>query len=349
MKNIYCVTGASGHLGNNIVRMLAEKGEKVRAFVLNGERTDMLPKNVEILFGDTRNKDSLLPLFEKQIGEELVVIHTAAVISITEKYDKRVFDVNVTGTENVVDLCVSNNVKKLVHVGSVHAIAPKNTVYEESTIEFDENKVKGNYAKSKAAAVKYVLEKTKGGLDACVLLPSGILGINDYGNNHLNAMIKRYISGKLPVAVKGEYDFVDVFDVAEAVISAAEKGRRGECYLITNENASIKTLLDYASDALGLKRIKLFAPLWAAKFAAPFCERYYKHKRQTPLFTKYSLQVLNSKDKFSHAKAREELNYRPKPLRDTVAQVCRWFIENGVTVGKRMIKNPVRKKCRSRT
>ncbi len=336
MKKIYCVTGAAGHLGNNIVQNLVSRGETVRAFVLPGQDVFML-EGAQIYYGNTCEKETLKPFLAHDDEEEVYVIHAAAIVSITEKFDKKVFDVNVGGTKNVVDVCMESGVKKLVHISSVHAVKTEKNVLVSDCTVFDETRLHGNYAKSKAMATKYVLEACEKGLNACVLMPGGIIGIRDYNHNHLMEMFKSYISGKLPAAVKGEYDFVDVLDVADAAVKATEKGRSGQCYFITGENRKIKELLDMAGEALGLKKMRVFLPLSVARAFAPVCEAYYRAKKKTPLFTKYSLAVLDSGDKFSHEKATRELDYHPRDIKETVTQTVRWLVESGITaVSKKM-------------
>ncbi|MCM1043307.1 MAG: NAD-dependent epimerase/dehydratase family protein [Corallococcus sp.] len=344
MKTIYCVTGAAGHLGNNLIRLLYARGEQIRAFVMRGENADMLSGMAQIYYGDTRDASSLEQFltYDSQT-EKICVIHAAAIISITEKYDKRVFDVNVEGTRNVVEACIRHNADKFVHVSSVHALEP--LALKRGELLFDETKVTGNYAKSKAVATKYVLECAARDLNACVVLPSGIIGPNDFSDNHLNNLLKQYVAGKLPAAVKGEYDFVDVRDVAQAIVSAIEKGKRGKCYLVTNQIATIKNLLDYASNILCIRQMKRFLPIRVAAAFAPLCELHYRRKHKTPLFTKYSLKVLQSGDRFDNTATKTELGYNPRPLAETVADTVNWFVESGkICIGKNMFVKPSRKR-----
>lgn len=342
MKTIYCVTGATGHLGNNVVKQLVECGHTVRALVLPNQPTNMLDNSVQIFYGDTCQYDTLVHFMQHDSDQRLVVIHMAAIVSITKKYDKRVYDVNVNGTKNVVDCAIANNADKLIHVSSVHAIATKRKVITYDCDSFNPKKVVGNYAKSKAIATQYVLDKAREGLiNATVLLPTGIIGVRDYAHNHLVQMLQSYIEGKLPIAVKGGYDFVDVIDVANAVRSAVEYGRSGQCYIISNKHYTIKQLLDMASNALGIKRVRNYIAVGFARMFAPLCELHYKRKKATPLFTDYSLSVLQSGDKFSHEKATRELFYYPTSMECTIRNTALWLVdEKGVKIGKNMLMNP---------
>lgn len=336
MNTIYCVTGAGGHLGNNIVKQLINQGKTVRAFEKTGQDTSMLC-GAEIFYGDVTDKSTLAPFLAKTDQEQLVVIHAAGIVSITEKYDAKVFAVNYEGTKNVVDACIEAGVSKFVYVGSVHAAITKKGVNREEDLSFDADKVCGNYAKSKSLAVQYVLEAAKNGFDACVVLPSGILGPNDYGHNHITDALRSYISGKLPAAAKGGYDFVDVRDAAQAIIAASQKGKKGELYLVSGGAHSMKEILDYAADTLGIKKMRTYLPQWFLLPVAWICEAVYRIKKRTPLFTAYSIKVLNSKETFCCDKAKIQLDFEPRSARQTTADTVLWLTQNGTTIGKKML------------
>ena len=159
MKELYLVTGATGHLGNTVAHRLARAGRQVRALVLPGEEhAPQLPEGVEAVAGDVRSPASLEALFAGAEGRDVTVIHCAGIVSIASRFDQNVYDVNVTGTKNVVDACVRRGVKKLVHVSSVHALPekPGGAPVSETDV-FSPGAVVGLYAKTKAAATAYAL------------------------------------------------------------------------------------------------------------------------------------------------------------------------------------------------
>ncbi len=268
-----------------------------------------------------REKTSLEPLFfGLKDDDEVYVIHCAGIVSVASKYDQRVVDVNVKGTENIVNLCKKHNAKKLVYISSVHALPelPQGKVMHEIVDGFQPESVIGLYAKTKAAATQIVLDAAKDGLDATVIHPSGIIGPNDYGNGHLTQMIINYLNGTLTACVEGGYDFVDVRDVADGVIAATEKGRKGECYILSNRYIPVRELLNTLSRVTGGKTIKTVLPLWFAKLTAPLAELYYKIRHESPLFTRYTLYTLTSNARFTYEKARNDLGYRPRDISTTI-------------------------------
>lgn len=329
MKRIYIVTGASGFLGNNIIRMLEhDDNAEVRAFVLNGESISSLNNlKCSIYYGDVTKADTLNSIFDGSGDAEIFVIHCAAVVYIKSKYNSRVYDVNVNGTKNIVDKVLEYNAK-LIYVSSVHAIPEKSDgdLISEVSI-FNPDDVVGLYAKTKAEAARYVMDSVKDkGLNACIVHPSGILGPYDFSNSHLTALVREIVRGKLPMCVKGGYDFVDVRDVAKGIIMACDKGKKGECYIMSGEFASIKKLADLVCDVVGKKRIKVVLPIMIAKIVAPFYEMYYNVKGKTPLFTKYSLYTLSSNSNFSNEKAKRDLGFVNRNITDTVKDMVMWIL-----------------------
>ena len=188
-EKLYIVTGANGHLGNTIVKMLSRNGERIRGLILPSEEATG-NENIYYVKGDVRNYQSLEPLFEDTEGLDVVVIHTAGIVDISEKLYQTMYDVNVNGTRNVVNLCLKHRARRLVYVSSVHAIPENGSFHVLKEVErFSADQVVGDYAKTKAEASQIVLDATHNGLDAVVVHPSGILGPYDSSRNHLVQMV----------------------------------------------------------------------------------------------------------------------------------------------------------------
>ncbi len=330
MKELYIVTGANGFLGNNVVRKLLEKNVEVRCLVLpedNGKALEGL--NCKIYRGDVTKKETLEEIFNVDSDTKLYVIHCAAIVYIKSKYNPKVMEVNYNGTKNIIDKVLEKNAK-LVYVSSVHAITEKPNGEKMTEIkDFDENKVVGLYAKSKARTAKMVLEEVKEkGLNACIVHPSGIIGPGDYSDTHLTQLILDIANGSLRAFVKGGYDFVDVRDVADGIISSCNNGKKGECYILSNRYVDVKELVDLISKTVGVKKIKTLLPMWIAKVTAPFSEMYYKIRKEPPLYTKYSLYTLTSNSNFSNEKAKKELGYKNRSIEETIKDTVKWLREN---------------------
>lgn len=329
MEKTYLVTGACGHLGGTLVRLLERTGAQVRGLRLPSEQARNRA-HVTYYPGDVRDRDSLRPLFRGLAGREVVVFHTAAIVDISGEVTPQMHDVNVNGTKNILALCREYGVKRLVYVSSVHAIPEKDGYAVLREVDrFSPQQVTGGYAKTKAEATQAVLDAAAQGLDAVVVHPSGILGPFDGAENHLVQLVKEYAGGKLPACVKGGYDFVDVRDVAAGCLAAAKKGRSGQCYILSNRHYEVQEVLAMAKTLCHGRRLPVL-PMWMAQAAEPLLGWVARVKKQRPLYTKYSLYTLRSNDRFDHGKATAELGYRPRDLRQTVRDTLRWLAKKPV-------------------
>lgn len=324
MNRLYIITGANGHLGNTLVRFLKRQGAEVRGLILPGE-TGRIRGGVTYVQGDVCEPASLVPLFRDTAGRAVTLIHTAGIVDIADDVTEQMYAVNVGGTKNIIELCRQHPGTRLLYVSSVHAIPETDKLQVLHEVNhFTPDAVVGGYAKTKAEATQAVLDAVAEGLDAVVVHPSGILGPYDTSGNHLVQLVRDYLWGKLPACVRGGYDFVDVRDVAAGCLAAAEKGRTGECYILSNRHYEVKEVLAMAKEVQGGRKLPVL-PMWMARAATPLLEWVAKRRRQRPLYTRYSLYTLGSNDRFSHDKATRELGYRPRDLRDTIRDTVAWL------------------------
>lgn len=323
MQKLYIVTGANGHLGTAIIKQLQDNHCKVRGLLLPFENT--INKDFEVCRGDVRNIETLRPLFENYQDYQIHFIHTAGIVDITENTSDLLIDVNINGTKNIITLCKEYKVHRLLYVSSVHAIPEKKGLgisYEVSS--FSADAVHGGYAKTKATASQLVMDEISNGLNAIIVHPSGIIGPYSNEHNHLVQLISNYMHGLLPVCVRGGYDFVDVRDVANGCLLALEKGKIGNCYILSNNYYKISYLLEIVRNLQGGKKL-ISLPIKFAEIFAPIALLYSKKRNIRPLYTAYSLFTLKSKDRFSHDKASLELGYTTRPIEDTVKDTVEWL------------------------
>ncbi len=338
--DLYLVTGALGHLGNTLIRMLRRQGCRVRGLVLPGDPSPALSDvEVALYAGDVRDRDSLQDFFSWSADDidpsRVVLLHTAGIVSIGTKYSQQVVDVNVQGTRNIIDACVASGIGRLVYTSSVHAIPEAEvgeTIVEvdgKTRGDYSGEDVVGLYAKTKAMATRLVLDAVDQGLDAVVVHPSGIIGPGDYGSAHMTQMVLDYMQGRLTAYVRGGYDFVDVRDVAQGMLAAAARGRTGETYILSNRYVELREWMHMLRQISGKKRALTLLPMTFAKWTAPLAELWYKMLRQPPLFTRYSLYTLESNAQFSHEKATRELGYHPRPIEETLTDMIAWLRSQG--------------------
>ena len=326
--NMIAVTGATGHVGNVLVRELLARGCVVRALVLPDDDCRPLDSlNVEIVRGDITNTSELLAAFS---GIDLV-FHLAGIVTIMPRMADVLERVNVGGIRNVVNACRMKGVRRLVYTSSIHAIAepPHGTVIDE-TQPFDPDRVLGDYARSKAHATLLLIEEVrKGGLDAVICCPTGIIGPFDYGISNIGQLILDFASGHLKSYVSGAYDFVDVRDVARGLILAAEKGQTGRHYIFSGEQVQVPELMTELAIDIGLPAPTYRIPAAIARAAGVLASSYYRLLRRRPVFTAYSIDVLRSNSQVSSARAREELGFTTRSWQESIRDHVEWLRVEG--------------------
>ena len=320
---MWLVTGATGHIGNVLVRKLLDRGEKVRALILPGEsRESISGLKVEAFEGDILNMDSV---FESMQGIK-GIFHLAGVISIMPGQNPFVRKVNVEGTKNILRAAAEKRIK-LIYTSSIHAIQRVEEGVIDESVPYDMNNPYGAYDRSKAEATLEVLNAARSGLEAVVACPTGVIGPYDFRGSMMGAVIHGAAVAKPTLYVDGAYDFVDVRDVADGLIAAAEHGKRGESYILSGQKITVRYLLETVREITGKHFFQMKIPFDLAKFAAIFTPMYYRFANETQRFTPYSLDVLQSNSNISHAKATRELGYKPRPIFDSIRDAVKWFLE----------------------
>jgi dihydroflavonol-4-reductase len=320
------VTGATGHIGNVLVRLFNERGERIRAMIMPGE--DPSPLNgldIEIVEADVLDYQSLLKAF----NNIEVVYHLAGIISILPGKDHMVQAVNVSGTRNVIQAARSCGVHRLVYTSSIHALrrVPEGILIDES-VPFDVEHAISSYDSSKASASLSVLNAVQDGMDAVIVCPTGVIGPYDFRLSEMGQLILDCVDQKPMLYVDGAYDFVDVRDVAQGLILASEKGRCGESYILSGERIEVPDIIKIVQEVLGTRLFSLKIPFSLARFTANLTPIYYRLTHVKPRFTSYSLATITANSNISHSKAYRELGFNPRPLRESLADTVKWFLKN---------------------
>jgi dihydroflavonol-4-reductase len=328
------VTGATGHIGNVLVRLLLERDNKVRAVVLPED--DLRPLSgldIETVNGDVTDKASL----EKAFKGADTVFHLAGIVTIMPRMKHILERVNVEGTRNVVAACRSTGVRRLVYTSSVHAIAepPRGVTIDESQ-PFDPEGVLGDYAWSKARASLLLLDEAKkAGLDIVLCCPTGVIGPYDFNISNIGQLILDFDSGYLKSYVSGAYDFVDVRDVANGLILAAEKGKNGRHYIFSGNQVQVPELMKELASDIGKPAPTYRIPALIARAAGVLASVYYRLVKRKPVFTAYSIDVLASNSLVSSKRAREELGFTSRPWRESIHDQVAWLRNEGMLKGRK--------------
>ncbi len=328
MTNAHCrvlVTGASGHIGANLVRALIRSGAFVRAMV-HRNSVALRGLNVELAVADVSDPSTLPPVFR----DVDVVYHCAGCISISRRACPGLFEVNVTGTANIVEACLKAGVKRLVHFSSIHArsdTGPGTVIDEETPLALGDSEAP--YDRSKAEGEWIVLCAANRGLDAVVVVPTAVLGPHDYLPSYFGRVLLSLARERMPVIVCGGFDWVDVCDVVDGAMRAAERAASGSRYVLSGHWCTLTEIAMYVSDARGCSPPRLCVPDRLARACGRVNEAICRLRGVEALFTGFSVEALSHHRNVSHEKASHDLGYRPRPLRETVTDTIHWFEQSG--------------------
>ena len=328
MINKVFVTGGTGFLGAYILRTLVQKGYRVVAL----RRSSGLPfyidpevfKQVQWITGDLFD---MAALSEGMQGVD-AVIHSAAKVSLHPRDKEVLFKTNVEGTANVVNSAIEANVSRFVHVSSIAAVGRWQSGEEVTEeMKWDPQRHTTHYARSKYKAELEVWRGIAEGLNGVIANPSTIIGYGDWYQS--SCAIFRNVYKEFPWYTTGINGFVDVQDVATAVVLLMESTWQNERFIINGANWSFQELFNAIADGFQKKR----PSMRATPFLSGLAWRWEKIKGlfsgTRPLLTKESAQVANSITRFSNQKILKALpGFSFTPLEESVLNACMLYKEN---------------------
>jgi dihydroflavonol-4-reductase len=255
--------------------------------------------------------------------------HLAGVVSIASKVDAALYAVNVTGVQNVIDACLKHGIKRLVETGTCHTIPfrDKTSVLREVP-HYQTELIHGAYAVTKCEGSNLVLDAVaEKGLDAVIGMPTGIIGAYEMKLSNFGQMLASVAEKKMPVCVKGGYDWVDVKDVAWAMAELCDKGVKGESYLISGEQASLRDLMNWAAEAAGVHPPKITLPLGFVRIFGYPAEWISLLFDQPLMFTPYALDAVGQNYNFTHEKLTALTGYKPRSVREAVHEQVKYYFD----------------------
>jgi dihydroflavonol-4-reductase len=322
------VTGASGHIGANLVRTLLGQGRRVRALVhQHTTGLDGLP--IEIVHADLLDRATLVRVCD----DAGTVFHLAGKIALGGEATAGVNAINVTGTRNVIDACLFAKAKRLVHFSSIQALDAtpgREDIDETCELVSPADSTRGDYDRAKAETERLVLSAAAKGLDAVIVNPTGVLGPFDFQGSAMGEVLLALGRGTLPALVAGgSCDFVDVRDVVEGALAAERRGCGGERYILSGTHLSLVELACKWAGTTGRSGPRFAVPMGLARLAAPFAPWWARWHGRRPLFTSESLRVLRSQRRVNRRKAEFQLAYRARPIDETLRDTYTWMKEQG--------------------
>jgi nucleoside-diphosphate-sugar epimerase len=327
------VTGATGHLGANLVRRLLADGDAVRVLVMPGDKSPALDGlDVERVIGDLRDTRAVAAAVS---GTDRIY-HTAAIVSTVQgdaRHKRAIFDTNVVGTQHLLDAAIRSGVRRVVATGSFSAVGydpgdPSRASTED--MPFDPFRSPTPYSTSKAAMEQQCWHAAARGLEVVVAVSCAIIGPNDFTPSRLGGVMCSF--GRIPFYIPGGFPFVAARDVAEGHVLAMDKGRSGERYIFASEFHTMDEIMAMFEEVTGQKRppVKLSPAVMRAIATAidPFVTRWVPPERHR--LTPAAVHILQLGRHADITKARTELGYEPTPVAAAVREAYAFYRDRGM-------------------
>ena len=329
MEETCLVTGANGHLGNNLVRLLTERGRQVRAGI---RRTDVLSAfddiNCEIVYADMLNRKSL----EQSMRGVDTLYHCAAVFKHWAKNPQsEIIQANLDGTRNIFEIAAKLGVKQIIYVSSIVALDRNRLPMNELGWNKD---FSSPYNQAKTVSEKLAWELAeKLGINLISVLPAAMIGPNVHGRmTPAMSLLSSIISNTSRVDIGFVQNFVDVRDVAAGMVDAADRELSGKRYILGNERPLSSTMVFKLAHGL-FDEIRI-PPLASKEYLLRFAADE-ERKGEEPSLTTYDVELMHGADiRLDISNARRDLNFMPRPPEDAVTDALRYLSTNR-TVYKR--------------
>lgn len=318
------VTGANGLLGSFLVRKLAEKNESFVAFRRKDSDTSLLKDiegKIDWRYSDVCDYVSL----EENLSGVTTVIHAAALVSFNPREEKKMFQINVEGTKNLVNACLANGVKRLIHVSSIAALGRhKDASVIDENNKWTDDASNTAYAESKYLAELEVFRGQEEGLSTVVVNPSVILAPANWHQS--SAQIFRYIWNERPFYFNAMLNVVDVRDVVEIICRFMDAPNESERFIINAGTISIKDLFNRIAGAFNKKapsvavHKKLLTLIALAEEVRTFLTR------TTPLLTRETARIAGTNIFCNNQKVKDVLNYEFRSIDATLHWCCEYYL-----------------------
>jgi dihydroflavonol-4-reductase len=335
-----CVTGAAGFIGSHVVRQLVDAGAEVRALHQPHEDLRNLEGlDVELVPGDVTDPASVRRL----VAGCDRVFHLAAIYALWTRRPERMREVNVEGTRHVLEASLAAGVERVVYTSSI-AVFGGQGAERDATEEspFRLGTTGDLYSRTKHESHAVALDFAKR-LDVTIVAPCGPIGPNDVGPTPTGRILLTALEMPFLVVVDSATNFVDVRDVAAGHLLAAERGRRGETYLLGAENWQLADIARAALEARGLDKPVLEVPYAIARLGGAAMLAWTERvAHKPPLFTPAAVEIAKLGLRARTDKAERELGFAPRPVRTAVKDALTWFEDNGYVRKPRTLRSSVR-------
>jgi dihydroflavonol-4-reductase len=322
------MTGATGFVGGALAHRLLESGHQIKALVRPGaDLRQVAELPIQQVIGNLGNIEVLLHGME---GCEWV-FHVAALYSFWGHTWQEFNQSNVQGTRNVMEAARQTGVQRVVYTSSIAALGlNKDRSPATETTPVSLKDMIGSYKRSKYLAERVAVQFAGEGLPVVIVNPSAPVGVGDFKPTRTGQMIVDFLKGRMFGYVDTGLNIVDVDDVANGHLLAAESGRVGERYILGGENMTLKQLLDTLADISGLPQVRLHIAHSVA-LAWAYLDTGLAHicPRHTPTATPETVLLSRRYEYYESSKAKKELGYSPKPAYQALSKAVDWYRLNG--------------------
>jgi dihydroflavonol-4-reductase len=317
------VTGATGFVGGAVVRALVRRGDDVRILARAGaDLQNLQDLTVERFEGDLRDQASL----HKSLAGCGQLYHIAAHYALWAKDPSIFYDVNVTGTKNLLEAAREVGTERIVYCSTIGAIGlpPEGGLgTEETPVSLEQ--MAGHYKRSKYLAEQEVLKLARAGLPVVIVNPSAPVGAGDVKPTPTGQVIVDYMKGRMPAYIETGMNIVDVDDVAAGHLLAMEKGRVGERYILGNKNLMLREVFEILSRITGIKGPSIKLPRLAILPLAHLNLWLSNMTGQAPRIPLEGVRMAKYKMHYDCNKAIRELGIPQTPPEIALEKAVRWF------------------------
>ncbi|HXD86586.1 MAG TPA: NAD-dependent epimerase/dehydratase family protein [Urbifossiella sp.] len=324
------VTGGAGFIGSHLVRLLVDRGQRVRVLDRPTVKQDHLPLDrIEYIPGDIRDSSTV----RAAVRGCRVVYHLAANPQLWTQRRGHFHQVNYLGAVNVLAAAVAAGAERILHASTESILTrTRQTAPIAENQDVPSSEVIGPYCRSKFRAERYAFHLARGGAPVIIVNPTLPIGPGDWGRSPPTQMMLDCCRGKRSAYLDAELNLIDVRDVAEGMIAAAERGRCGVRYLLGAENWSIRSVFEHLSKLAGLPGPRWRVP-YAVALAAAYASEFWADMATgtIPAATVTGVKLTRRRMHFDASRSLHELGIKPRSASETMAEVVGWFRAIGWT------------------
>jgi dihydroflavonol-4-reductase len=321
------VTGATGFVGGAVARALVQRGIDVRVLARAASDLHNIQNlTVERVEGDLRDQDSL----RNALHGCRQLYHVAAHYALWAKDPAIFYDVNVTGTKNMLEAAREVGTERIVYCSTIGAIGLPHgggLGTEETPVSLEQ--MAGHYKRSKYLAEQEVLKLAKAGLPVVIVNPSAPVGAGDVKPTPTGQIIVDFMKGRMPAYIETGMNIVDVDDVAAGHLLAMQKGRLGERYILGNKNLMLREVFEILGRLTGIEPPSIKLPRLAILPLAYFNQWISNLTGQPPRIPLEGVKMAKYKMHYDCSKAIRELGIPHTPPDVALEKAVRWFREHG--------------------